>query len=174
MAEIAELRELSTEQVVEAANAVLAARLGVDDPAEAPARLAALAGLDPGKAAEVASLAREAAESNPQLLADLLTSSLDDLAEHEPRERQAIVQTAEAAGEKQTVVGLDILAFGYLLLCGYIAVRNRGVLEEERTIKIKEQKDGRLELTIGQKKKNVNPTSPLGNLLGAVWPKGSG
>ena len=136
--------------------------------------LGALADVDPGKSKEIASLARKAAENDATLLGELLVGALDDLAENEPQDREAIVQAAEAAGEKQTVVGLDILALGYLLLCGYIAVRNRGVLEEERTIKIKEQKDGRLELTIGQKKKNVNPTSPLGNLLGSIWPKGGG
>jgi hypothetical protein len=174
MAKIAELRGLSTEQVVEAANAVLASRLGVDDPAEAPNRLAALAGLDPGKAVEIASLARKAAESDPKLLGELLAGSLDDLAESEPQDREAIVQAAEAAGEKQTVVGLDILALGYLLLCAYVIVRNRGVTEEERTVKIKEQKDGRLELTIGEKKKILNPLSPLGNLLGSIWPKAGG
>lgn len=174
MAGIAELHGLSTEQMVEAANAVLATRLGVDDPAEAAERLAALAGLDPAKAEEIDALARKAAKSDPELLGELLAGSLDDLAETEPQERAAIVQAAEAAGEKQTVVGLDILALGYLLLCGYVVARHKGVTEEERTVKIKEQKDGRLELTIGEKKKILNPLSPLGNLLGSIWPKAGG
>ena len=171
MMQLTELRGLSTEQVVEAANGMLAAKLGVDDPVAAAQRVAALAGLDAGTSEEIASLARKAAESDPTLLGELLTSSLDDLAESEPQTRDAIKQAAEAAGEKQIVVGLDILALGYLLLCGYIVVKNRGIEGEDKTIKIKEQKDGLLEVTISHKTKVLNPLSPFGTLIGRIWPK---
>jgi hypothetical protein len=174
MAQIAELDGLSAEQVVEAANGILAAKLGIDDPAEAAQRVAALAGLDPGKSAEIASLARKAAESDPALVGELLASSLDDLADSEPQMRETIKEAARAAGEKQTVVGLDILVLGFLLLCGYIAVKNRGVENEESTMKIQEQKDGRLEVTISHKKKLLNPLSPVGALIGRIWSKPGG
>ena len=60
MAEVTELRDLSPEQVVEAANGVLAAKLHIDDPAEAARRLVELAKLDPGMTAEIEALARDA------------------------------------------------------------------------------------------------------------------
>jgi hypothetical protein len=174
MAQIAELRGLSAEQIVEAANGILAQKLGVDDPAEAAQRVVALAGLDPARTDEIASLALESAERGSELLSELLASSLDDLADHEPSTRKTIEDAAEAAGEKQTVVGLDILALGYLLLCGYIALRTRGVAEEKETVTIKEQEDGRLEVTISSTKKLLNPLSPFGALIGDICPKAEG
>ena len=72
MAEVTELRDLSPEQVVEAANGVLAAKLHIDDPAEAARRLVELAKLDPGMTAEIEALARDAARSDPELLGGLV------------------------------------------------------------------------------------------------------
>src|ERR1043165_2870359 len=174
MAQIAELQGLSTEQVVEAANGILAAKLGVDDPGIAAQRVTSLAGLDAEKSAEIAALARKAAASDPTLLGELLSSSLEDMAESEPQMRKAIKEAAEAAGEKQTVVGLDILALGFLLLCGYIALKTSGVKEIENTVKITEQKDGRIEVTISETKKLVDPLSAVGSLIGSIWPKAGG
>ncbi len=174
MAEVTELRDLSPEQVVEAANGVLAAKLHIDDPAEAARRLVELAKLDPGMTAEIEALARDAARSDPELLGEFLGSALNDLAESEPTTRESIRQAAQTAGEKQTVVGLDILALGFILLCGYIAVKGGGVESEEKTVKISEQKDGSLEITIGCKKKNINPMTAVGTLLRNIWAKDGG
>jgi hypothetical protein len=170
MTEISELRELSPEQIVEVANGILAAKLRIEDPASAAQRVAELAGLNAAKAGEIEILAREAAKSDPDLLGELLAGALNNLAESEPESLEAIQQAAEAAGEKLTVVGLDLLALGYLVLCGYIVIK-RVPEEEKKTITIKEQKDGRLELKIDTTKKFINPLTSVGKLLGAIWSK---
>jgi hypothetical protein len=169
--EVTELRDLSAEQIVEAANGILASKLSIDDPASAAARIAKLAGLDAGDAKEIMALARQAAESDPALLGDLLASALNDMAESEPASREMIVDAVRTAGEKQTVVGLDILALGFLVLCGYVVVKTEGVDKEAKTVKVTKQKDGRIEITIKYTKKNLDPLSAAGKLLGKIWPK---
>jgi hypothetical protein len=93
------------------------------------------------------------------------------MAESEPASREMIVDAVRTAGEKQTVVGLDILALGFLVLCGYVVVKTEGVDKEAKTVKITKQKDGRIEITIKYTKKNLDPLSAAGKLLGKIWPK---
>jgi hypothetical protein len=169
--EIVELRGLSPEQVTEAASGVLASKLGIDDPALAAARVAELAGLDPATAGEISALARKAAEGNAAMLGELLAGALNDLAESEPASRETIVDAVSAAGDKQTVVGLDILALGFLVLCGYVVVKTGGVESRTKTVKITKLKNGRIEITINEVTKNFNPLSAMGDLMGKVWPK---
>lgn len=120
MAEIPELRNLSPEQVVEAAIGVLASQLHIDDPALATQRLIELADLDPAKATAIETLARDAAQSDLNVLSELLSGALNHLADSDSSIRESIREAAEAAGEKQTVIGIDILAFGFLVLCGIL------------------------------------------------------
>jgi hypothetical protein len=169
--EVAELRGLTPEQIVEASNGILAAELSVDDPALAARRIAKLAHLDEATAAEIATLARKAAESDPELLGELLAGAMNDLANRAPASREKIAEAASLAGEKQTVVGLDILALGFLLLCGYVVVKTEGVESEETTVKVTKEKDGKIEITIGRTKKYLNPLTAVGKLFAAILPK---
>src|SRR5262249_6679584 len=122
MAAIGGLDRLSSEQGVQAANRVLAEKFGIADPAAAAGKGTALSGLDASNAAEIETLARKAAAGNRQQLGRLMAAALSDLAGREPAEKKRIEAAVKSAGAKQTVVGLDILALGYLLLCGYLAV----------------------------------------------------
>jgi len=171
MAAIAGLDRLSSEQVVEAANRVLAEKFEIADPAMAAGHVAALAGLDASNAAEIETLARKAAAGNRPQLGRLLSAALTDLAGHAPAEKKRIEAAVKSASAKQTVVGLDILALGYLLLCGYLAVRHKGRKKEEKAITVEETKDGRFRITIGRKTEYVSPFEAFGMLLGKIRPQ---
>jgi hypothetical protein len=165
-----QLKLLTAEQIIEAANAVLPARLGIDDPTEAATKILSTADgikCDPNT---LTKLARGASKESPKEIAELLRAVMGEIASGAKSDRDSVARAVEAAGDKQTVIGPDLIVIAVLSLVGYVIVKSQGKIREEENTEISQDKDGQVQIKTHKKTFYIDPFGSLGKLLKMLLP----
>ena len=165
---VEKLEGLELAGLAEIAQKVLSDVVQIDDPKEAAARVAELAGLPSEAIAEVEAMAQQTGRRSPDELRDLLCSVLADLAATGPADAERVLVATDKVGSKQIVVGPELYAVCALLVAGYVAVRTGGKKAATRDIELSEGKDGRIKIRIRERVQYLNPFAPLADLLKRV------
>jgi hypothetical protein len=158
------IEKLSDGEVLEAAQMRLPELLGIDDPMGAADRVGELAGMSSAEVAALTSDARKAANESQKEIASLLRAVLASVGE-EATDQGQTERAVDGVGRKEFVVGPELYLLGVFLISAYTAWKTKGVHSTEETTTIKEDKNGRMQVTISKKVVNVDPLNPLTSIL---------
>ncbi len=159
---IERIEALNEDEVFEVARRLLPVLVGVMEPGEAPNRAADAIGWEADAIAALREQVERAAREEKDALIALLRLALIDAAERDPDMAGPII---DDVGTRQTVVGLDLIAFGgYLLLC-YIVYKGAGRFSVEREEVTETDQDGNVTVTRKEKTVYLSPLSALGDLI---------
>jgi hypothetical protein len=167
-----QLDTMSPANVLEAGLMILPKLLGLDDPQDAMARVASLAGLTASEISGVEALARKAATQSTHEVTSVMKLVLLDVAHEDNDSGESITRQLAQVGHKQMVIGPDFFYIGTLLIAGYLAWTIKGRKRVKKTTTIEEYKDGRTKITMGEETEFLNPFNPLAGLLDLIT-KGS-
>ena len=162
---VEKLDSLGAAGLAEAVERLVPGVVGIDEPKTAANRVAALANLPPGAAAELEALAQQTGLSSSEELGALLRAVLADLAETAADGGAAVSAAIDDVGRKQIVIGPELYGICTLLIAAYVAIRTGGKKAEVETIEVTEAANGRTKVKISKRVEYLNPFGPLATLL---------
>jgi hypothetical protein len=166
------LDEMSPAHVLEAGMMILPKVIGLDDPKEAPALIARLAGLPASEIPKLDELAHKTETKSADEIVSLLRMVVLDVADEEGDGERQVEHQIDQVGRRQVVISPDFYYISALLIAGYLAWKTGGRKGETKTTTIEEDKTGRKKITIRKKTEFLNPFDPLAKLLDLIT-KGS-
>lgn len=165
-----QISTLTEDQMLEAASIYLVRELDINDPRKVAAQVYQIVGGADDGISDFEQAVLEAGTSDTMEVIGLLELALLRAESHDPGSRHRLEGAIRSSGERQFVIGDDLLVLATLLLIGYVATVTQGKKEEIREIKCEEGKDGRIRVTYKKKTVYINPLSALGTLIKSYWP----
>jgi hypothetical protein len=156
---------LDDDQLLEAASSWLSEYVGIEDPVEAPDRVLRLIAQSGNERAGLLAGSAEAAAKSTRDVVALLRLALRDAGAGGHGQTSRLAATVQAAGSKQCIITPDLIAFGVLMLLGYITIRNKGKARETIAVTREQKKDGRIKITTKIETQYIDPTGAIGKLL---------